>query len=420
MRFGIRVGTVIPEGERAVVTNWFGKRRTVEGHARVTGTVAWYKRKVLSRYDAGTVIDEKGNQRRVQGPQVMYIHPDAQFFSAQRIVLKHHAEGTLIDEDGNRSPHKGPRVLFVYHGESFHAHEMVPVAEHEAVVVITEDGAREIREGKEHPMVFLQPGEMLHTFVWSGDGEEKRPGGLKFKHLRIQDDQMYWCFKARTSDQLVVQIHLIVFWRVVDIYRILTTSSDPIGAVLNKLYAALTTTVAGYTFEEFARHTQEKLQACELVARRGDAGNVFSRYGMEIQDVHLRHWEVASREAQAILDRAGTITTETNIAVAQHDLNMLKLSHRAEQLEREQTLADKEHERAHTEGMKRGRELAAAYAELTHELSERTACDVLMADIAARGGGTLILGNVARDMGAYGLPPVTEQREQPQSGEART
>ena len=85
-------------------------------------------------------------------------------------------------------------------------------------------------------MVFLQPGEMLHTFVWSGDGEEKRPGGLKFKHLRIQDDQMYWCFKARTSDQLVVQIHLIVFWRVVDIYRILTTSSDTIGAVLNKLY----------------------------------------------------------------------------------------------------------------------------------------------------------------------------------------
>jgi hypothetical protein len=110
------------------------------------------------------------------------------------------------------------------------------------------------------PTLFVpQPGEWLHTFSWhaskgGSQGAAKVANALVFQKLWLLPDQMYHdVHNVRTADDAVLTIHLMIFFELCDVERMLDSTHDPIGDFIN----AATSDVVGFTgrhdFEAFKR-----------------------------------------------------------------------------------------------------------------------------------------------------------------------
>jgi hypothetical protein len=348
-------GTIaVPEGRKALVTNFFGKEKIVDGPKRaqtLTSQVEIFEELILAQGEKGVLLDEKGERHEYQGPQIIQVHPRG----------------------------------------SFEKYEIEQVAANEAIVIIREDGRRDIIYGKNAAKVFVSPYEAVHQFVWSGGTEDKVPGGLVFGKLRLQDDQMYYAFSARTKDQIVIRISLMIFWKVADAEKILNKSSDPVGAILNKIYSQMTSRVSNLKFDEFIDGTEAKLTDIQLL--KEDGKNFFSEYGIEIQAINLRKWECAGGSVQKVLDEAGTVMTRQQIATAEHTLNLQRIDQRKVELTREKDLVDLEKDKAGQQGKKDGQELSALYQTLKDSVGEENAAKILAIRIASQGRASLYLGS---------------------------
>lgn len=77
------------------------------------------------------------------------------------------------------------------------------------------------------PVVHMpKSNEWIHKFSWHGadpkDSTKKIPNGLMFKKLRLISDQMYYDVpNVRTKDDAVVVVQLMIFFKIIDIDRVL-------------------------------------------------------------------------------------------------------------------------------------------------------------------------------------------------------
>jgi len=74
-----------------------------------------------------------------------------------------------------------------------------------------------------------QTTEWLHTFSWHGasqrDPTVKVPRGLQFTKLRLMADQMYYNIQSvRTKDDAVVTAKIMVFFKIVDLEKLLDST----------------------------------------------------------------------------------------------------------------------------------------------------------------------------------------------------
>jgi len=96
-----------------------------------------------------------------------------------------------------------------------------------------------------------------------GPNDDKLPNALNFSVLRLAPDQMYVTVRdVRTKDDAQVACHLMVFYEIKDIEKMLDSTNDPIGDFINAISADVMSFGASKTYEQLLEHT-EKLSEIE-------------------------------------------------------------------------------------------------------------------------------------------------------------
>lgn len=213
------------------------------------------------------------------------------WFSHVRFLDRHVADQNqyikIQYRDGRKEHRRGPLAIFFdpcSHVE-MRVVDAYKLAANEALVVYREgtvDGGTS-EDGKmtatsqqvertvvRGPAVYI-PGanEWVHEFSWHGSvnaagkgsktgtpGDAKVPHALQFEKIRCMPDQMYFTVRdVRTSDDAQIQIHLMVFYELVNIEKMLDASNDPIGDFINALSADVMSFGAKNTYETLLQRT---------------------------------------------------------------------------------------------------------------------------------------------------------------------
>lgn len=332
----------IPADRKALVWGLFGGEKEMVGPARVPRwkSVRMFYHRVINDGERGMLFDQEGNHKEVIGPSVIDVHPDGEYEESEQLLL----------------------------------------SETEAVVIIRRDGTRDIIQGDETPEVYVSTFEELYRFIWTGRTEEKEPGGLMFDKLQLQDTQSYYAFPVRTKDNSVITLRLMIYWRVGDIEKIVQKSSDPLGAMFNKIKAEITATTADINFDDFKDDAMNLIREHDLFKGNGLA--FFEGYGIEIQQVVLREWSPVDPRVQQVLEQAAVVQTKKSLDTAEHELNMQRLDHQEVELEKEATLDDLKRNAAEEDGIRQGTELKSLHQALKEEVGEDTAKQLLKLSIA--------------------------------------
>jgi len=116
--------------------------------------------------------------------------------------------------------------------------------------------------------------EWVHSFSWHGTlkaggkvgqgsktgrpDDDKVPHASNFQVLRQMPDQMYCTVRdVRTKDDAQIAMHLMIFYELEDIERMLDNTNDPIGDFINAVSADVMAFGAGNTYESLLERTDQ-------------------------------------------------------------------------------------------------------------------------------------------------------------------
>ena len=214
--------------------------------------------KVLVRYPNGKMDVIAGPRRVWRGWKV---------FHAMQHFVAHPGDYLSVRfRDGCQQHLPGPAEVWLDPREhlSIERKDALQIAAKEAVVVYSESNGEVTRRIEYGPAMFVpQAGEWLHTFTWhasrgGSQGAQKKPGGLVFQKLWLMPDQMYHDVPdVRTGDDAVLTIRLMIFFELVDIERMLDTTHDPIGDMVNAATADVVEFTGKHDFDSFKHNTDQ-------------------------------------------------------------------------------------------------------------------------------------------------------------------
>src|SRR5262245_2916795 len=279
--------------------------------------------RVLLRRPNGTMAVIIGPQRVWTGRNV---------FLAMRHYVAHPGEFLIVRfRDGKQEHLAGPADVWFdprVHQE-ITRQDALQIAAKEAVVVYSKNPKAgktpevEANSGVSRRLVYgpaefiPQPGEGLHTFSWHAStggpkGVEKIPNALVFQRLWLMPDQMYHdVHDVRTADDAVLTVRLMIFFELVDIERMLDTTHDPIGDLVNAATSDVVAFTGRHHFEAFKQNVTDlnELETYrQLTARAGQCGYrinkvVFRGYGAPAA-LQQMHDQAIQARTKLQLDRA--------------------------------------------------------------------------------------------------------------------
>jgi len=157
------------------------------------------------------------------------------------------------------------------------------------------------------------PDETEHQFEWTGrdpsNPQKKVPGALKFPRLRLTPDQMYISVpEARTSDDALLVVNLLVFFEIVDLERMLDRTHDPIADLENAATSDVVAFCAGLSYEMFLEKTDalNNIEAYPQLVGRAKS------IGFEVTKVVYRGY-TASQRLQGMHDDALQARTQLRL-----------------------------------------------------------------------------------------------------------
>ncbi len=219
---------VIPEGQRVLVTDKYGRSKIIDGPARIAKWGKHIRNLVQHTAYPGEFLVVKyrnGDQTHIPGPCQEWLDP--------RIHVQ------------------------------IEKHDALQIAGKEAVVVYAKNEtgalARRIIQG---PALFVpNPGEWIHTFSWHGakDGQYKKvPGGLVFQKLWLMPDQIYHDVEnVCTADDVPLTIKLMLFFELTDVEKMIEATHDPIGDFINAAGSDVISFLKRYTYDDFKSHSEQ-------------------------------------------------------------------------------------------------------------------------------------------------------------------
>eukprot|EP00511_Aplanochytrium_stocchinoi_P010213 CAMPEP_0204872652 /NCGR_PEP_ID=MMETSP1348-20121228/38434_1 /ASSEMBLY_ACC=CAM_ASM_000700 /TAXON_ID=215587 /ORGANISM="Aplanochytrium stocchinoi, Strain GSBS06" /LENGTH=479 /DNA_ID=CAMNT_0052027559 /DNA_START=151 /DNA_END=1590 /DNA_ORIENTATION=- len=133
----------------------------------------------------------------------------------------------------------------------------------EANVPVAQDQKNRVKRRIVHgPTVFIPAhNEWLHKFSWHGSQNGSKTGAhndtkvahaVNFKKIRCMPDHMYYTVREmRTSDDAKLSVHVMIFYVLEDIEKMLDNSNDPPGDFISAAGADIMAFGASRTYEEF-------------------------------------------------------------------------------------------------------------------------------------------------------------------------
>jgi hypothetical protein len=221
----------------------------------------------------------------------------------------------------------------------------------EALVVYKEDveakGHVERRIVRGPTQFMPDANEWVHEFSWHGpsgnDKERLVPAGNKFTKLRTIPDQINYSTEVRTQDDVLLTLKLIIFYEMADIERVLDSTSDPVGDLINALGADLITFAAKVSYERFLEVSSISLNDVNtfpLLTQRA------SSIGFAIAKVVYRGYK-SSNDMQgmqeASLRTQQKLRAEHELALRNQELEDAKAARQAQRAEQDRSIQAAEH-----------------------------------------------------------------------------
>jgi len=267
----------VKEGESAAVWTASGRRKIIEGPERVRlwfSHVRFLDRHVADQNQYLKIQFRDGRKEHRRGPLALFFDPCVHVEMKVMDAYKLAANEALVVYRENVQASTGlagrDDLCATDQYESIDAKSKATSSTGKEPARVNDNGAQVVRNIVRGPAVYI-PGanEWVHTFSWHGSrspggkgsktgspGDEKHPHALQFEKLRCMPDQMYFTVRdVRTSDDAQIQIHLMIFYELVSIEKMLEASTDPIGDFINAVSADVMTFGAANTYESLLQRT---------------------------------------------------------------------------------------------------------------------------------------------------------------------
>lgn len=155
------------------------------------------------------------------------------------------------------------------------------------------------------PCIFMpQPNEWLHKFQWHAEEPNNvgrvTPNGRQFDILTIQPDILHYNInEVRTLDDTLLTIKITLIFELIDVYKMLDMTQDPIADFINALCADVVSFVGKMKFSEFLVESNKlnKLDNHPQLMQRAE------RIGYSIKEVNYYGYH-SSDALQNIQDNA--------------------------------------------------------------------------------------------------------------------
>jgi len=297
----------VREGE--AVVHWKdGKATIIKGPAVIRpgchGTVEYLRSVSAGERQYLIVTFKDGHTEHIAGPRTMFVDP----------VLH-----TNITAQNLTVVEAGEVLVVMRRGAIEKAEEGSDDKDKDKDKSKSKKGSKS-KSGKESRLIIRgpcfhmpTPDETQHEFVWTGRDpshpNKKVPGALRFPKLRLTPDQMYISVpEARTSDDALLVINLLVFYEIADLERMLDRTHDPIADLENAATSDVVAFCASLSYEMFLEKTDalNNIDAYpQLVARAHSIG-------FEITKVVYRGY-TASQRLQGMHDDALQARTQLRL-----------------------------------------------------------------------------------------------------------
>jgi hypothetical protein len=228
---------------------------------------------VVREGETACIYSSSGEQQIVHGPSAL--RPkfgEVQFLD--RVACDQQKYLVVEYLNGKVEHRRGPTFEIVdpcVH-KSVTVRDAIMLEASQAVVVYAEDsgegrgGQRNVsRRLVKGPEIFIpMANEWLHRFSWHGSviqgtkkgsitgspNDTKVAHAVEFTKLRQLPDQMYYTVRdLRTSDDALLTLHIMIFFELVDIEKMLDSTNDPISDMVNAANADVMTFGASRTYE---------------------------------------------------------------------------------------------------------------------------------------------------------------------------
>eukprot|EP00304_Pavlova_gyrans_P011142 CAMPEP_0206044580 /NCGR_PEP_ID=MMETSP1466-20131121/13177_1 /ASSEMBLY_ACC=CAM_ASM_001126 /TAXON_ID=44452 /ORGANISM="Pavlova gyrans, Strain CCMP608" /LENGTH=447 /DNA_ID=CAMNT_0053419475 /DNA_START=1 /DNA_END=1344 /DNA_ORIENTATION=+ len=306
----------------------------------------------IPQNEAWSVVSKTGELSTVEGPKTIVLTGE----QLRQLSLVAASESEYIRvqfRDGHTDIIQGPAALL--EDPAIHVNiercNAVSLSGSELMVVYQKDPdaadssmalRRKIIQG---PRLYApaDASEYTHQFSWhghdpSGDAHglcRKRPHALKFTKLMNTPMQTYYDVEnARTNDDALLTIRLMVFYHIADVPALLDATNDPIAEMINALSSDIIEFTASGSFETF----KESAEQLSNINRYKNLLDRAGAIGLKISKVVFRGYIAPSR-LQKMHDDA--IERRTRLVLERE-------TEEQEQRQRDERLA-REEARAHVE-----------------------------------------------------------------------
>eukprot|EP01090_Pellita_catalonica_P004514 TRINITY_DN14338_c0_g1_i1.p1 TRINITY_DN14338_c0_g1~~TRINITY_DN14338_c0_g1_i1.p1 ORF type:complete len:471 (-),score=87.93 TRINITY_DN14338_c0_g1_i1:4-1386(-) len=319
----------IPEGETIALKNSSGELSLLEGPRScflINESYAILPRYVADSTEYVAIQYRDGTQENIKGPCVSVFNPKThQSLNVQK---------SIVVEDGY--------AIVVYHTE------IHPETKKEEI-------KRRIIYG---PAVYTyKNNEYLHRFFWMIPDQRNPTAAMRklksFKKLRVVPDQIYFDVdNVRTSDDALITVKLMIFFKLMDIQKMLKTTHDPVQEMINTITADIVEFAGSRMFATF-KDEAEKLNSLESYPQLRDA---IDNVGFKITKVVYRGY-IASAKLQMMHNDAIEARTKLQLKSEtesqEQDLDDMRQERRLERLEKERK--SKEEEALHAREMEKAK-----------------------------------------------------------------
>jgi len=268
----------------------------------------------LSKHDWVRVVDEAtGAMKVIIGEQMVFLGPTEKVVgadvnkgvkvdrnSAVLVLSKETGQQRLVTEQGVFIP--GP------YEEILEVRSRIHVEPHEAVIIRDDTGKFGFYNGAEGTgsgtSFFLAPYNKLVTMDWSAGPAEASQQVTK---IDLRSQSMTFDVEVRTADNVKLRLKGIIFWRLMDVPRMIRATSDPKGAVWHRARSVLIQAVSKEKLAAFMNSFNTIVtEAFETQAK--DA--FYEERGVEVQSMEVTSFECVDAETAQVLQNIIRETTE--------------------------------------------------------------------------------------------------------------
>jgi regulator of protease activity HflC (stomatin/prohibitin superfamily) len=260
------------------------------------------------------IMDKATGRVRVErGESIVFLQPTEHVLGAKNNkaveVNREQAVLVLSNETGQQRLVTEKGVFFPGpYEEILEVRKLILVEPHEAVIVRDDKGNFTFYIGSDGDgkgtAFFLPPYNKVITMEWSSGSTASEMRQVTKIDLRAQ--YMTFEYEVRTSDNVRLRLEGTVFWRVIDVPKMVHATRDPMGDVWHHTRSTLIQAVSQATLEKF----MEGFNSIVMEAFQSEAKDGFYKdRGVAVQSMEVTRFDCMDKKTAEVLQQIIQETT---------------------------------------------------------------------------------------------------------------